>query len=360
MSETLSITARANYGASQASSFRTSSIDDLALPLVITPQDARQPGSVSQLVEMLRQQRATLHGHLNHYGALLIRGFPINAAEDMEKVVAVFDDRSIDYVGGTTPRTRVLRNIFTSTEITRFYKIKLHNELAFQPNYPAKIYFYCQIPAQRGGETIIADCRAIIRDIDPAVLARFREQGVIYARVFQKRKAWREFIKKFVLVYFHLTWEQVFNTSDRASVEEECRRLQLPFAWRENGDLEVRNHAPAVIRHPDTNEELWFNHVTSLHFNPETLDWIVYLTRKLLYRERDLPTNVYYGNGDPIPHADLRSVYDAIDRHTVAFPWQAGDLLVLDNRLVAHGRNPYRGPRRVLVAMSPVGGQHVN
>jgi alpha-ketoglutarate-dependent taurine dioxygenase len=332
--------------------FRTSLFDGMALPLVVSPPDARAPGTVDALAAVLRGHKTFFDAQLERCGALLLRGWPIRSAADMEQVVSVFDGRAIDYVGGTTPRTRVLRNIFTSTEITRFYKIKLHNELAFQPNYPAKIFFYCEVAARRGGETILADTRKIIRDIDPAVLERFRAQGVVYARVFQKRKAWREFIKKFVLVYFHLTWQQVFNTEDPAEVEAGCRRLALPFSWRPNGDLLVRNHAPAVIRHPQTQEELWFNHVTSLHFNPKTLDWPVYLTRRLLYRREDLPTDVLYGNGDRIPDADLRTIYEAIDRHTIAFPWQPGDLLVLDNRLVAHGRNPYAGARRVLVTMS--------
>ena len=36
----------------------------------------------------------------------------------------------------------------------------------------------------------------------------------------------------------------------------------------------------------------------------------------------------------------------------VAFPWERGDILMLDNMLVAHGRKPFTGPRKILVGMA--------
>jgi alpha-ketoglutarate-dependent taurine dioxygenase len=37
--------------------------------------------------------------------------------------------------------------------------------------------------------------------------------------------------------------------------------------------------------------------------------------------------------------------------NAISFRWERGDVLLLDNYLVAHGRNPYEGPRKILVAM---------
>ncbi len=70
------------------------------------------------------------------------------------------------------------------------------------------------------------------------------------------------------------------------------------------------------------------------------------------YAEPDLPNNTYYGDGSPIEPqvlAELRAAYLA---HSVTFPWRQGDLLMLDNLLVMHARQPYEGPRRVLVGMA--------
>ena len=71
-----------------------------------------------------------------------------------------------------------------------------------------------------------------------------------------------------------------------------------------------------------------------------------------VFAEEDLPRNAYFGDGSPISDVDLAEIRGAIDAATVAFPWQARDVLLLDNMLVAHGRNPYRGERKILAALA--------
>ena len=40
---------------------------------------------------------------------------------------------------------------------------------------------------------------------------------------------------------------------------------------------------------------------------------------------------VIFGDKSPIPREDLYHILDVLDANTVAFPWQKGDVLVLDN-----------------------------
>ena len=68
--------------------------------------------------------------------------------------------------------------------------------------------------------------------------------------------------------------------------------------------------------------------------------------------EGDLPRNALYGDGAPIADAELDAVRAAIRSSTVSFPWQRGDILILDNMLVAHGRHAFSGERRIVVAMA--------
>jgi len=118
--------------------------------------------------------------------------------------------------------------------------------------------------------------------------------------------------------------------------------------WRPNGDLRVIDDLPAIVNHPITGEPSWFNQVVIQHFNRRNYGPIVYGFRRLLYRD---PSGLLFGDGSPISRDEIHHVMDITERHTVTFPWQAGDVLVLDNRLAAHGRNPYRGERKVYIAM---------
>lgn len=166
---------------------------------------------------------------------------------------------------------------------------------------------------------------------------RFAEKGWMYVRNYGDG--------------FGLDWQTAFQTDDRAAVEEHCRRNRIAVEWRDGGRLRTRAVLPATIEHPRTGEVVWFNHATFFHVS--TLE--AALRDGLLAGFEDdsgLPTNTYYGDGSPIEPETLAALREAYRRETVNFPWQRGDILMLDNILAAHGRAPYEGERRILVGMT--------
>ena len=72
--------------------------------------------------------------------------------------------------------------VYTSTEYPAHQHIPLHNEQAYTRDWPMKIWFYCLQPALEGGETPIADSRAIYRDMPQSIRERFVEGGLMYVR----------------------------------------------------------------------------------------------------------------------------------------------------------------------------------
>jgi hypothetical protein len=72
----------------------------------------------------------------------------------------------------------------------------------------------------------------------------------------------------------------------------------------------------------------------------------------MMCSEEDLPNHTYYGDGSPIEPEVLDELRAAYQQETVSFPWQKGDILMLDNMLASHGREPYSGQRQVLVGMA--------
>jgi alpha-ketoglutarate-dependent taurine dioxygenase len=105
-----------------------------------------------------------------------------------------------------------------------------------------------------------------------------------------------------------------------------------------------------MARHPVTGETVWFNHATFFHVS--TLEPMLRDALLAEFDPDDVPTNSCYGDGSPI-EADVLDLLRAAYRDaTVAFPWQEGDILLIDNMLAAHGRSPFTGPRKVVVAMA--------
>lgn len=68
--------------------------------------------------------------------------------------------------------------------------------------------------------------------------------------------------------------------------------------------------------------------------------------------EEDFRLNVFFGDGEPIDIAMLNHVCEVIKNEMIIFPWQKGDVLILDNLLTARGQMPFTGERKVMLAMT--------
>ncbi|MCJ2036202.1 TauD/TfdA family dioxygenase [Methylobacterium sp. J-068] len=310
---------------------------DGPLPLLVTPADGQTP----DLIEALPAIRAAADTHLHAAGGLLLRGFGLGGADAFRSFAAGFGHDLLTYEFGSTPRTQITQGVYTSTEYPPHQHIPLHNEQAYARDWPMKIWFYCELAAPEGGETPIADSRAIHRAMPEAIRDRFAGAGLMYVRNYGND--------------LDVAWEQVFGTEDRAVVEAYCAGHGITCEWKPDGALRTRQICQGVATHPVTGEALWFNQAHLFHVS--NLEPEVRATLLELVDEPDLPRNVYYGDGSPIPDADLATVREVLDAHTITFPWESGDVVMLDNMLTAHARTPFRGPRKVVVAMAEAGGQ---
>lgn len=301
------------------------------LPLLVTP--AMQGVN---LISWAADHRQHVDELLAKHGGVLFRGFEIHSAVDLDAFIAAVSAGSLEYKERSSPRTAVEGNIYTSTDYPPNYSIFLHNENSYQAVWPLKIFFYCHQPSLEGGATPIADCRRVYQKIDPEIRQRFADKGWLYVRNFGDG--------------FGLDWRTVFQTDDRAQVEAHCAKTGIEVEWKDGGRLRTRARRAAVARHPVTGEMTWFNHATFFHVS--TLEPEVQSALLAEFDVDDLPTNTCYGDGTPIePEVldHLRAVYAS---ETVSFPWEKGDVLLLDNMNVAHGRAPFSGPRKVLVGMA--------
>lgn len=301
------------------------------LPLVLSP--AAPDVDVYTWAEA---NRAGMEERLLRHGALLFRGFGVAEIEDLQRFVRAVCGDLLEYRERSSPRSELADRVYTSTDYPAEQPIFPHNEHSYAKRFPLKLFFSCVVPSETGGETPVGDTRRIFGRIAPEVRERFQEKGWMYVRNFHPG--------------FGLSWRTVFQTGDKGRVEEYCREAGIEFEWRPGDRLRTRQVRPAAAVHPRTGETVWFNHATFFHVST-----LAPAIREPLLRdfgEDDLPNNTYYGDGSPIEPEVAEHLRQAYRSEMVELPWRRGDVLLIDNMLTAHARNPFTGPRKIAVAMA--------
>lgn len=284
-------------------------------------------GEGRPLLAWCAQHRDEVLHSLDAEGALLFRGFAVGELEDLVMLLA---GEAMGYEDGSSPRTRVSGNIYTSTEYSANQTIFLHCELAYAFRWPMKLFFLCLEPASAGGQTTLADTRRVLERVPPELA----ERNLCYVRNYGEG--------------FGVRWEAAFGTASRERVEALCREGGMAFEW--HGDrLRTRVVRPAVARHPRTGERVWFNHLALFH--PSTLAPSVRRLLSLRFAPEEFPNTVFYEDGSVIPDEVAEAVRQAFLAEKRLVEWQAGDMLLVDNMLAAHGREAYQGERRVVLGM---------
>jgi alpha-ketoglutarate-dependent taurine dioxygenase len=286
--------------------------------------------------------RAWLDAQLLENGAILFRNFNVDSAEAFHQLARSVSGELLDYVEPSSPRSEIGNKIYTSTEYPSDQWIFLHNEMSYALHWPRKVFFYCVKPATLGGETPLACSQKVFDLIDPAIREQFIAKKVMYVRNFGDG--------------LHRPWQEFFRTQDRAEVETYCLKAGIEPEWLGANRLRIRQVCQSVVQHPQTGALVWFNQAHAFHVS--SLDPAVRSVLLSEMDEADIPRNAYYGDGTAIEDDAITAIQEAYRRATTAFPWQARDVLLIDNMAVAHGRAPFSGSRQVLVAMSePHSGQ---
>ena len=313
---------------------------DKSLPLMLDAREAPSFGrSVPSLISWVSSNRDLFDSWLTKHGAVLLRGFAVNTPEEFESVVRAVQPALLNYIEGDSPRTKITGNVYTSTEYPETYQISLHNELSYAHQWPRNIFFFCATPPAQGGETPIVDCREVLQALDPHIRERFISRKVRYVNNLHGGGG----VGK--------SWQDTFETTDKSDVVRYLSVGQVHFTWDDRGTLRTSQVRDAVITHPVTGELVWFNQAEQWH--PSTLDLKNRRAMMALgMNEEDLPHYASFGDGSPLDEQELNDIRKLMRERAVYFPWQQGDVLVLDNVLVAHGRNSFKGPRKILVAMA--------
>lgn len=300
-------------------------------PLVITPgvRDLN-------LAAWAASHAGLIERELLDHGAILFRGFDNDTVEHFSQFVGALTSELLDYRERAAARTEIRSRIYTSTEYPADQTILLHHELSYSHSWPTKIWFYCRQPPTAGGRTPIADDRKVVGMLSPALKQLFVAKGVMYVKNYGEG--------------LDLSWQEAFQTEDKAEVERYCREARMMCEWRSDNRLRTRAVRRVMVSHPKVGVTLWFNHAHLFHLSSLSAEVRAGLLAQ--FNEDEVPRNAFFGDGSPIADSMMDEVRETYDRAKVGFDWQQGDILLLDNFLTSHGREPFKGPREILVAMA--------
>jgi len=282
------------------------------------------------------EHRNALRAFVAEHGSLLVRGLGLR---DLTEAAAVFRHLGTLMIEreAFAPRRRYAEGVYSASKWPPNEHMCMHHELSYTLEPPGLMLFACLVAPTSGGETPVADSPTVLNALPADLVERCERVGWLLIRNYNND--------------IGASVAEAFGTDDRGAVESYCRANAIAFEWQPNGGLRTWQRRSAIVRHPLTGQRCWFNQIAFLNEwtmdDPELREYLLDL-----YGEEGLPFNTRFGNGDPVG-ADVVQLLDKVyGENTVREPWQAGDLMLVDNIRTAHGRESFEGPREVLVALA--------
>lgn len=309
-------------------------VDGKVFPLAIGP--APNHGSLHDLRAWISENREQLFDRAKDHGAVLLRGFAVECADDFAVVVDSLGLDNMPYIGGAAVRNQVSgERILTTNESPPSEPIPLHHEMSQVPDPPDYVIFYCDIPAREGGETPIVSSSQIYelaRERHPEFIAQVEALGVRYVRIMPDRDDPSSAIGR--------SWRSTYQVETREDAEARMREQRTTWSWLDGGDLRTVTAAlPAIRTEPRTGKKTFFNSMIAAYTG-----WVD--------ARNDPREAVQLGDGSPVDHRAMMDIAELMAEQRVAFRWNKGDVLLVDNRLTMHSRSPFAPPRRILASVA--------
>jgi alpha-ketoglutarate-dependent taurine dioxygenase len=314
-------------------SFTTSLLDIDRQPgkapilLAETPGDA--PGWAAEHKDALRALVA-------EHGSIMVRGLGLCDAAEVSAVFRRLANGLMIEREAFATRRIYSDGVYSSATWPANQPMCMHHELSYTFEFPGLMLFACLSAPTTGGATAVADSRAVLDALPAELVTRFERDGWVLTRSYNDE--------------IGASVAEAFGTDDRAAVESYCRANAIGFEWQPDGGLHTWQRRSAVVHHPVTGQRCWFNQIAFLNewtIDPEVREYLVDM-----YGAEGLPFNTRFGNGDPIGADVVQLLNQVYEDNTVREPWQAGDLMLVDNIRTAHSREAYEGPREILVGMA--------
>jgi alpha-ketoglutarate-dependent taurine dioxygenase len=282
------------------------------------------------------EHRDALRAVVAEHGSVLVRGLGLRDTTEIGAVFAQLTSRLMAERETFAARRLYADGVYSSSKWPANQPMCMHHELSYTLEFPGLMLFACVSAPTAGGATGVADSPTMLDALPADLVRRFERDGWLLIRNYNDE--------------IGASIAEAFGSDDRGAIERYCRANAIEFEWQSDGGLCTRQRRSAVVRHPVTGQRCWFNQIAFLNewtIDPEVREFLVDV-----YGPDGLPFNTRFGNGDPVSEDVVQLLNHLYETHTAREPWQAGDVLLVDNIRTAHSREPFEGQREVLVALA--------
>jgi len=301
--------------------------------------------TINRSIKILQKQDGFFTKKLALHGALLFRGLPIGNSEDFSNFAHAFGYEPHEVIGSIANRPLLAPNVSLASEAPKEVLIYNHNELPRLPHSPAYIFFFGKEIAKIGGETSISSSLELFARAQqeiPEFIEELVSKGVLSTITYKVGKQFeggttlREAFGKGIE-------DHDDEITQRRKIEEQIKRYgrgkHTTWQWIDDG-LIVTHRLSAIRTQPKTNLPTLFTGLAAYY--------------KSAQLQNDVKRRVtqMYGDGTPIPDHFLAHLAQITDHIRVLHKWEQGDVLVFDNIIAQHGREPWEGEQsdRVVLA----------
>lgn len=309
------------------------SYDNVPFPLIL---ECKTQGTTLQATQdWISANSADLEQQLAKYGTILFRGFPLVTAQDFDAFIQPFGFENFAYRDSLSNavRTNFTERVFSANEAPADVTIFLHHEMAQTPIYPSKLFFFCEHAAETGGATPLCRSDVLYKQLAercPDFLQACEEKGLRYTNVMPSVDDPASGMGR--------SWQSTFRRESRKEAEARMKELGYSWEWQDDGCLRATTPRLQAVREISPGRKTFFNQLIAAF--------------KGWKDSRNDPSKaITLGDGTPLDRDSVLLAADLAEELTFNVPWQAGDVALVDNYVVMHGRRTFTGKRKVLASL---------
>ena len=299
-----------------------------------------------------RELKAQIYHLVDTKGGLLIRNTGIKDTRQYGEFLASIEFSHHSYVGGTNPRTEMGNGVYTAVDRPPSITIHSHQEMSYLDTIPDYVSFYCELPPNNGQKTnLFVDMREFTANLPNELKSRYRGRRARLQRTLKssEQEAFSQGEK---------SWQEALGTGDHQEAALIAQERGWELTWKDDDSLVILQEPARFFRTHLIHGELWCTQ--AMLINPVTYRRDAVRDGRLSHVEKldqvraeapDTINQMFLENGNSIPDTDVECWYDLILEMETHFALEQGEVIILDNMLVAHGRGAFEGPREMFAAL---------